>query len=87
MECSSSEGRPESEDEEQEAEEPVLGNAIEYDRKILLDMIKNTENMLDQMQDYWIQKQPYTYAKYFMQLQAYQMLLELHDKEKTDGAK
>ena len=50
-------------------------------------MIKNTENMLDQMQDYWIQKQPYTYAKYFMQLQAYQMLLELHDKEKTDGAK
>lgn len=79
MECSSSEGRPESEDEEQEAEGPVLENAIEYDRKILLDMIKNTENMLDQMQDYWIQKQPYTYAKYFMQLQAYQMLLEYHE--------
>ena len=87
MECSSSEGRPESEDEEQEAEEPVLENAIEYDRKILLDMIKNTENMLDQMQDYWIQKQPYTYAKHFMQLQAYKMLLEYHenlDKEEVE---
>ena len=85
MECSSSEDRPESEDEEQEAEEPVLENAIEYDRKILLDMIKNTENMLDQMHDYWIQKQPYTYAKYFMQLQAYKMLLDYHEKLDVEG--
>ena len=87
MECSSSEGRPESEDEEQEAEEPVLENAIEYNRKILLDMIKNTENMLDQMQDYWIQKQPYTYAKYFMQLQAYQMLLDYHENLNQEEVK
>lgn len=79
MECSSSEGRPVSEDEEQETEEPVLENVIEYDRKTLENMIKDTENMLDQMQDYWIQNQPYTYAKHFMQLQAYKMLLEYHE--------
>lgn len=87
MECSSSEGRPESEDEEQEAEEPVLGNAIEYDRKILLDMIKDAEHTLNLMQDYWIQNQPYTYAKHFMQLQAYKMLLDYHedlDKEEVE---
>ena len=52
---------------------------VEYDRKTLENLIKDAEHTLNLMQDYWIQNQPYTYAKHFMQLQAYKMLLEYHE--------
>ena len=52
---------------------------MEYDRKTLENLIKDAEHTLNLMQDYWIQNQPYTYAKHFMQLQAYKMLLEYHE--------
>lgn len=70
--------RPESEEvkPQKEAETPEI---MEYDRKTLENLIKDTENMLDHMRDYWIQNQPRTYAKHFMQLQAYKMLLEYHE--------
>ena len=58
-----------------EPEEP-----IEYDRKTLQQMIKDVEEALEHMRDYWIQNQPYTYAKYAMQLQAYKNLLADMDK-------
>ena len=78
LECSSSKNRPESEEvkPQKEAETPEI---MEYDRKTLENLIKDTENMLDHMRDYWIQNQPRTYAKHFMQLQAYKMLLEYHE--------
>lgn len=61
---------------QKEAETPVI---VEYDRKTLENLIKDAEHTLNLMQDYWIQNQPYTYAKHFMQLQAYKMLLEYHE--------
>lgn len=78
LECSSSENRPESEEAkpQKEAETPGI---VEYDRKTLENLIKDAEHTLNLMQDYWIQNQPYTYAKHFMQLQAYKMLLEYHE--------
>lgn len=78
LECSSSKNRPESEEvkPQEEAETPTI---IEYDRKTLENMIKDAEHTLNLMQDYWIQNQPYTYAKHFMQLQAYKMLLKYHE--------
>lgn len=43
-------------------------------------MIGDTEEFLEQMRDYWIQNQPYTYTEYAMQLQAYKNLLADMDK-------
>ncbi len=60
-----------------EVEEPEI---VEYDRKTLEHMIKNTKDTLKEMSDYWIQNQPFTYAKYAMQLQAYKMLMEHNDQ-------
>lgn len=70
--------RPEPEEvkPQEEAETPEI---VEYDRKTLENLIKDAEHTLNLMQDYWIQNQPYTYAKHFMQLQAYKMLLEYHE--------
>ena len=70
--------RPEPEEvkPQEEAETPGI---VEYDRKTLENLIKDAEHTLNLMQDYWIQNQPYTYAKHFMQLQAYKMLLEYHE--------
>ena len=78
--------RPEPEEvkPQEEAETPEI---VEYDRKTLENLIKDAEHTLNLMQDYWIQNQPYTYAKHFMQLQAYKMLLEYHenlDKEEVE---
>lgn len=83
LECSSSKNRPESEEvkSQKEVETPEV---VEYDRKTLENMIKDAEHTLNLMRDYWIQNQPYTYAKHFMQLQAYKNYLELHDQEDTD---
>lgn len=69
---------------QEEAETPEI---VEYDRKTLENLIKDAEYTLNLMRDYWIQNQPYTYAKHFMQLQAYKMLLEYHedlDKEEVE---
>lgn len=50
---------------QKEVETPEV---VEYDRKTLENMIKDAEHTLNLMRDYWIQNQPYTYAKHFMQL-------------------
>lgn len=70
--------RPEPE-EVKPQEEAETSTVVEYDRKTLENLIKDAEHTLNLMQDYWIQNQPYTYAKHFMQLQAYKMLLEYHE--------
>lgn len=57
------------------------GSVKTFDRSILEGMIRNTAEFLEQMKDYWIENQPDTYTKYVMQLQAYRMLLESHERE------
>lgn len=65
-------------EDEENAEQPA--EPIEFDRKTLEDMIRNTQEVLDQMCDYWVENQPYTYAKYNMMIQAYKLLLKEHDE-------
>ena len=72
-------------DEQQEETRESISGIVEYDRKTLENLIKDAEHTLNLMQDYWIQNQPYTYAKHFMQLQAYKMLLDYHEKLDVEG--
>ena len=70
---------PEEPEETPDTETEVL-QPVEYDRQTLVRMIGDTEELLEQMRDYWIQNQPHTYTKYAMQLQAYKNLLADMDK-------
>lgn len=65
-------------EDEENAEQPA--EPIEFDRKTLEDMIRNAQGALDQMCDYWVENQPYTYARYNMMIQAYKLLLKEHDE-------
>ena len=65
-------------EDEENAEQPA--EPIEFDRKTLEDMIRHAQEVLDQMCDYWVENQPYTYAKYNMMIQAYKLLLKEHDE-------
>lgn len=65
-------------EDEENAEQPA--EPIEFDRKTLEDMIRNAQEVFDQMCDYWVENQPYTYAKYNMMIQAYKLLLKEHDE-------
>lgn len=83
IECYASSKRKTLDDEaaaedEENAEQPA--EPIEFDRKTLEDMIRNAQEVLDQMCDYWVENQPYTYAKYNMMIQAYKLLLKEHDE-------
>lgn len=60
------------------AEEPE--KSMEYDRDILLELIRDEENVMGQMKDYWLKSQPKTYTKHSMKIQAYKLLLEQHDR-------
>lgn len=74
-------------EDEENAEQPA--EPIEFDRKTLEDMIRNAQEVLDQMCDYWVENQPYTYAMYNMMIQAYKLLLKEHDEsnQKPDPVK
>lgn len=84
IECYASSKRKTLDDDEvaaedgENAEQPA--EPIEFDRKTLEDMIRNAQEVLDQMCDYWVENQPYTYAKYNMMIQAYKLLLKEHDE-------
>ena len=83
IECYASSKRKTLDDEvaaedEENAEQPA--EPIEFDRKTLEDMIRNAQEVLDQMCDYWVENQPNTYAKYNMMIQAYKLLLKEHDE-------
>ena len=54
---------------------------IEYDLSTLKEMIQSDEKALEQMRDYWIRNQPYTYAKYFMRIQALKLLMQTHEQQ------
>lgn len=93
IECYASSKRKTLDDDEvtaedgENAEQPA--EPIEFDRKTLEDMIRNAQEVLDQMCDYWVENQPYTYAKYNMMIQAYKLLLKEHDEsdQKLDPVK
>lgn len=77
IECYASERRKyQAEDEEREE---TLLEPIEFDRDTLEKMIRYAKGTLVVMKEEWIKNQPYTYAKYTMMLQAYEMLLQAHD--------
>lgn len=77
IECYASERRKyQAEDEEREE---TLLEPIEFDRDTLEKMIRYAKGTLAAMKEEWIKNQPYTYAKYTMMLQAYEMLLQAHD--------
>ncbi len=83
IECYASSKRKTLDDEvvaedEENAEQPA--EPIEFDRKTLEDMIRNAQEVFDQMCDYWVENQPYAYAKYNMMIQAYKLLLKEHDE-------
>ena len=83
IECYASSKRKTLDDEAaaedgENAEQPA--EPIEFDRKTLEDMIRNAQGAFDQMCDYWVENQPYTYAKYNMMIQAYKLLLKEHDE-------
>ena len=71
---------PEEEAVEECSAEP--GEAKVYDREILEKMIQDEQEAFDMMSDYWREKQPWTYSKYRMRLDAFRMLMEFHDNEK-----
>lgn len=78
LECYASERRKyQTEDEKTEKE--LDPEPIEYDRHTLENMIQDAKEELEIMRDYWVQNQPYTYAKHSMMIQAYEMLLQAHD--------
>ena len=56
---------------------------IEYDLPTLKNMIQSDEEALEQMRDYWIRDQPYTYAKYFMRIQALKLLMQTHEQQES----
>ena len=93
IECYASSKRKTLDDDEaaaedgENAEQPA--EPIEFDRKTLEDMIRNAQEVLDQMCDYWVENQPYIYAKYNMMIQAYKLLLKEHDEsnQKLDPVK
>ncbi|MBT9789370.1 hypothetical protein GPK90_08485 [Clostridium sp. MCC344] len=84
IECYASSKRKTLDDDEVAAEDEEnseqTAEPIEFDRKTLEDMIRNAQEVLDQMCDYWVENQPYTYAKYNMMIQAYKLLLKEQDE-------
>ena len=54
--------------------------SAEYDRDTLLWMIRDAEENMEQMKEYWISNNPEIYTKNAMKIQAYKLLLEQHDR-------
>lgn len=69
------------EDQEEEGTEESSVQSIEYDLPTLKMLIQEDEKSLSLMGDYWIQTKPYTYAKYFMRIQALKLLMQTHEQQ------
>lgn len=57
---------------------------LEYDRKVLLEMIQNAIDTMKEMADYWRENKPRTYTKHRMELAAYLSFLEKHDRQEEE---
>lgn len=69
------------EDQEEEETEESSVQPIEYDLPTLKMLIQEDEKSLSLMGDHWIQTKPYTYAKYFMRIQALKLLMQTHEQQ------
>lgn len=78
LECYASERRK-YQTEDAKTEKELDPEPIEYDRHTLENMIQDAKEALNLMSDHWKKSQPYTYAKYSMMIQAYEMFLLAHD--------
>lgn len=78
LECYASERRK-YQTEDAKTEKELDPEPIEYDRHTLENMIQDAKEELEIMRGYWVQNQPYTYAKHSMMIQAYEMFLLAHD--------
>ncbi|RHV86282.1 hypothetical protein DXA97_13915 [Clostridium sp. OF09-36] len=78
LECYASERRK-YQTEDAKTEKELDPEPIEYDRHTLENMIQDAKEAFNLMSEHWINNQPYTYAKYSMMIQAYEMLLQVHD--------
>lgn len=78
LECYASERRK-YRTEDAKTEKELDSEPIEYDRNTLENMIQDAKETLNLMSDHWKKSQPYTYAKYSMMIQAYEMFLLAHD--------
>lgn len=78
LECYASERRK-YQTEDAKTEKELDSEPIEYDRHTLENMIQDAKEALNLMSDHWKKSQPYTYAKYSMMIQAYEMFLLAHD--------
>ena len=78
LECYASERRK-YQAEDAKTEKELDPEPIEYDRHTLENMIQDAKEALNLMSDHWKKSQPYTYAKYSMMIQAYEMFLLAHD--------
>lgn len=78
LECYASERRK-YRTEDAKTEKELDSEPIEYDRHTLENMIQDAKETLNLMSDHWKKSQPYTYAKYSMMIQAYEMFLLAHD--------
>ena len=58
----------------------TLEKSVEYDRDTLLWMIRDAEETMEQMKEYWISNNLEAYTKNAMKIQAYKLLLEQHDR-------
>ncbi len=67
---------------EEAGEEPSQSLLVKtYDKRILEEMIKECEDELEIMQEYWVQHLPDAYTKHVMQLRAYRDLLKAKEEE------
>ena len=78
LECYASERRK-YQTEDAKTEKELDSEPIEYDRHTLENMIQDAKEALNLMSEHWKKSQPYTYAKYSMMIQAYEMFLLAHD--------
>lgn len=78
LECYASDRRK-YQTEDAKTEKELDPEPIEYDRHTLENMIQDAKEALNLMSDHWKKSQPYTYAKYSMMIQAYEMFLLAHD--------
>ena len=78
LECYASERRK-YQTEDAKTEKELDPEPIEYDRHTLENMIQDAKEALNLMSDHRKKSQPYTYAKYSMMIQAYEMFLLAHD--------
>ena len=78
LECYASERRK-YQTEDAKTEKELDPGPIEYDRHTLENMIQDAKEALNLMSDHWKKSQPYTYAKYSMMIQAYEMFLLAND--------